>query len=96
MPWKDPDFWRIEFMAPLLAVVTATLRVVYDQEETRFMRICLEAIICGLLTVAAGAAIKALGLPHEWSMFAGGAIGFMGSHFIRSAATRFVNRRADK
>jgi len=40
-------------IAVLLTVITSVVRVVYDNEEIRPIRIALEATLCGCLSVAA-------------------------------------------
>lgn len=103
MPWKTPEFlqnlpsaWAAlqPLIAPLMAFLVALVRVIYDRDETRWVRIILEATLCGLLAVVAGAAISAMGLDNRWQLFAGGVIGFVGSEFIRSVAREFIRRRA--
>ena len=81
-------------MGVALAMVLSVLRVVYDREETRPMRIVLESVICGLLSVAASAAINAMGWDPNWSVFAGGVIGYMGSTAVRAAAVKFITFKA--
>lgn len=77
----------------LMAVVVAVIRVIYDKEETSFVRIALESVLCGALALTAGSAINALGYDQNWTLFAGGMIGFMGSQSIRAIANRFINKR---
>lgn len=79
----------------LMAITVSILRVIYDREETSFVRMMLESLICGALTVAAGSAIAAAGFGDGWYLFAGGMIGFMGSQSIRALAYKFVNRKID-
>jgi lambda family phage holin len=93
MPWKNLD---PTIMAPIFAIIVSILRVVYDGKETRVIRIVLEAAICGLLTLAAGSAIRAMGLNDDWSMVAGGIIGFLGSEFVRYTAKRIVGQYTPK
>lgn len=93
MPWRNID---PNLLAPILAVIIAILRVMYDGQETRFWRIAFEAMICGFLTLAAGAAIRAMGLEGDWSIVAGGAIGFLGSEFVRYTARRIVGNYTPK
>ena len=82
-----------EVLAILLAIGIATLRVIYDQEETRPVRVFMEGALCGGLTFAAHGAITALGLDANWTVFAGGMIGFMGSHYCRMFAMRWTAQR---
>ena len=84
------------FTAPLLAFFVAAVRVVYGKEETRPARIFLEAALCGLLTVSAVSAVRALGYSGDWDNFIGGFIGFAGSDYIRNMATNFITRKSEK
>lgn len=82
-----------EVQAMLLSVVLAVLRIVYDRQETKPLRICIESLICGCLTLTAFHAIAALGLNLNWAIVAGGVIGFFGTNTVRALAVRFVNKR---
>ena len=77
----------------ILSALVAVLRVVYDKEETKFIRVVLEATLCGGLTVTAGYGIAAMGWNQDWTMFAGGCIGFLGSHTIKMFAEKFAKKR---
>ena len=79
----------------LMAVGIALLRIIYDQKETSALRIILESLICGALTLTAGSALVALGYSQDWYLFCGGSIGFMGSQTIRSLAYKILKRKAD-
>lgn len=78
-----------------MAVMVSVLRVVYDQEETSAVRIILEALICGSLTLAGGSATVALGLGDGWHLFIGGAVGFLGSQSIKQLAIKVIHRKVD-
>jgi lambda family phage holin len=77
----------------LMAVMISIVRVIYDREETSFIRIMMESLICGFLTVAAGSAMAALGYGDNWYLFAGGMIGFLGSQSIRALAYKIIDKR---
>lgn len=79
-----------------MAFVMSVLRIIYDKQETSVMRILLESLICGALTIASGSALDALGYGQEWYLFCGGFIGFMGSQFIRKLAQKLVMRKIDE
>ena len=76
-----------------MAIFMSVLRIVYDKEETSFIRILLEGLICGALTVTVGSALVALGYGQNWYLFCGGAIGFMGSQSIRVLAHKVINKK---
>jgi lambda family phage holin len=93
----NPNNWN-HFLPPgvggmLMAIVMSTLRIIYDKEETNFIRIVLESLICGGLTLSAGSAFVAMGYGSEWYLFCGGMIGFMGSQFIRAMAKKAIKRK---
>lgn len=81
--------------AAIMSVILATLRVIYDREETKPMRVIMESLICGGLTLTAGAAISALGLNSSWTIFAGGVIGYIGATKVRDIALRFIDKKID-
>ena len=82
--------------AALMAVVVAVLRVIYDREETRPIRILMESSICGLLAVASCSAISALGVDQNWMIFVGSLIGYIGSNKVKAIAIKFIELKTDK
>ena len=97
MPWKDPNNWlSAETMAPLLSFVLALLRTMYQDQDPSWVRRLLESAICGLITLSSGFAIDALGLNGDWKYAVAGGIGFLGTEYIRTIATRFINRKVEK
>lgn len=82
-----------EIQSFFLAVFIAVLRVIYDKEETKPLRIFLEGVICGLLSLATFHAIIAFNLKPDWAIFAGGMIGFFGTNTVREIAVRAVNKK---
>lgn len=80
--------------AGLMAVVISVLRVIYDKEETKPLRIMLESGICGCLAMTAHYGLSALGLDtSNWSPFIGGVIGYLGSASVRGLALRVINSK---
>lgn len=77
----------------IMAVMISIIRVIYDREETSFMRIIMESLICGFLAVAAGSAMAAMGYGDTWYLFTGGFIGFLGSQSIRALAYKIIDRK---
>lgn len=78
-----------------MAVAISILRVIYDKEETKPLRIMLEAGICGALSLSVTYAIYAMGLNSNWAVFAGGSIGYIGSQSIREIAVRFIRKKIE-
>lgn len=99
----NPDSWISlfnklppEVAGVIMAMFIATLRVIYDREDTAPIRILLEALICGSLSLTASFGLTALELNANWAIFAGGVIGYMGSASVRVLALKFLNRKAGK
>lgn len=82
-----------ELFGMIMSMVMAALRVIYDQEETRPLRVILEGLICGGLSLTASFAIRALGLDINWSIVAGGTIGYFGSLWVREQAIRVLRKK---
>jgi lambda family phage holin len=82
-----------ETQAFFLAILIAALRVVYDNEETKIMRVCLESLICGLLSVAIFHLFNALAMSPSFSVFAAGMVGFLGTNSVRGIAVKIINKR---
>ena len=85
-----------EVAGVFMAMFIAVLRIIYDKEETKPMRIILEAFICGSLSLTVSFGIIALGLSHSWSVFAGGVIGYFGSATVRAVAMRILDSKVNK
>lgn len=97
MPWKEPNNWlSAEIMAPALSFVLAFLRTIYQDPDPNWVRRLLESAICGLITLSSGFAIDALGMHGDWKYAVAGGIGFLGTEYIRTIATRFINRKVEK
>lgn len=79
----------------LMAMFISVLRVLYDGREARPMRMILEALICGALSLSVSYAIMAMQLDMEWAVFAGGVIGYFGSTGVRQIALRIIRKKID-
>lgn len=95
MPGNVFDKIPPELAGVALAMVISFLRIVYDHQETRPIRIILESLICGALSLTAFYGVKAMGLDVDWSIFVGGAIGYLGPTSIRALLLKVINRRID-
>ena len=92
----NPNTWlRMppELMGVILAMAIGLVRVIYDRKETRPIRVIMESLICGGLSLTSTSAIIALDLDSNWAIFAGGAIGYFGSTTIRAIAVRLIEKR---
>lgn len=79
----------------VMATIIAYLRVMYDGQETHQLRVLLEALICGSLSLCATSVIGWLQLPPDLAIAAGGAIGFMGVNTLRDNMLRWLGRQTD-
>ena len=79
-----------------MATIIAALRVLYDGKETRKIRIALESLICGCLSLAASSLIEWLGWPSSMAVALGGAIGFLGVTTIRDWLLKWGGKKADQ
>lgn len=104
MPEKDPSFWvalwaafyqSATWQGAIMAGFIAVLRVLYDGKETRPLRIGLEALICGGLSLAGSNALSFLGAPEALGITIGGAIGFLGVTTIREFLLRWTIKKID-
>ena len=83
-------------LGALLSMVISVLRVIYDKEETKPLRVILESLLCGVLSLTISSGITALGMNDNWAIFAGGTIGYFGSTSVRAIAVKIVNKKVDK
>ena len=105
MPEKDPATWAAIWSAitglsattkgAAMATLISYLRVMYDGKETHQVRVILEALICGSLSLCATSVIAWLQLPEDVAIAAGGAIGFIGVSAMRDYMMRWLGKRAD-
>lgn len=89
--WLQENFPAL--YAALLAAAIAAARLLNGGSTWR--RIALEALICGLITLAASNGLGLLGIPASYSPLFGGFIGLIGAEGIREGLKRFYNRKAD-
>ena len=102
---KDPSLWAVIWSAigglsattkgAIMAFLIAYLRVMYDGKETHQVRVILEALICGSLSLCATSVIGWLQLPSDLAIAAGGAIGFMGVNTLRDYMLRWLGKQVD-
>lgn len=81
------------FQAVVMTVVMAVLRVLYDDKETKWERIFLEAGMCGLITCCAAALLSYFSLPNTLIVTIGGTVGFLGVNEIRAVIKRLLNKK---
>lgn len=88
MPWKNQTFfeWLYAifmnyswiFASFILTVLLAVFRTAKKYGKVDW----LEAIICGLLTIAIASILSWINLPNEVGIFLGGVIGFKGTKWV--------------
>lgn len=102
---KDPNFWRELYMSlthspiwqgAILSSVIAALRVLYDNQETKLLRVMLEALLCGALALCVSSIVEMLSLPESATVTIGGAIGFIGVTALRDNLLKVINKKMDK
>ncbi|MGH9930715.1 MAG: phage holin, lambda family [Pyrinomonadaceae bacterium] len=96
----NPNNWLQAFMAMpgelqalLAAILTATIRVVYDRSEKSWQRIGLEGLLCGCISVGLYSGADYLGLPSSIGVFIGSSIGFIGVIQFRVFAFRLIGKK---
>ncbi len=104
MPNKDPSFLQMLYQmisenttlqGAMMATIIATLRVLYDEKNTKPTRIILEALICGALSLCISGIIEIFQLPNSAGITLGGAIGFIGVNTLRNFILKSINKRTD-
>ena len=81
------------FRAALLAGVVAFLRIIYDGNESRWVRRILEAALCGAIALGVAHLVEALGMSSGWATFLGAAIGLFGADQVREWGRLIAERR---
>lgn len=84
-----------ELQALIAAILTATLRVVYDRSETSWQRIGLEGLLCGCIAVGMYSGASYLGLPPSMGVFIGTFVGYIGVIKFRELMLRFIGKKLD-
>jgi lambda family phage holin len=87
------DFLPEPIRAGIMAAVIAVLRVMYDSDEPRWVRVLLEAALCGSIAVGVAHLTQALGMSQGWATFLGAAVGLFGAEEVRSFGRRVANER---
>lgn len=104
MPNKDPTFLMLLYEAitnsttwqgVIMAMIIAVLRLMYD-EERRPIRIGLESLLCGALSLCITSIVEIFQLPQSVVITIGGAIGFIGVTALREALLKIINKKVDK
>ncbi len=80
----------------LMALFVSLLRIVYDDRDTKPIRIMLESTICGALSLTINSGVMAMGFGAHWSVFIGGTVGYIGSTKIRAIALSMLSNHINK
>jgi lambda family phage holin len=80
----------------LLAMFIAFVRALYDSKEPKLLRIFLESILCGALSLSAAYGIEAAGFDSRYSVFVGGVIGYLGANTVRGFIMRYIRKTSEK
>lgn len=103
MPEKDPNVWAAllgilsnpTWGGAVMAIIISCLRALYEAKETSKVRILLESLICGALSLSASSVIEWMSWPPSLSVGAGGMIGFIGVTAIRELIVKFLGKKVD-
>jgi lambda family phage holin len=82
-----------EMQALIAALITATLRVVYDKSESSWQRVGLEGLLCGCIAVGLYSGADYLGLPRSMGVFIGSSVGFVGVIQFRTFAFKLIGKK---
>lgn len=74
----------------LMAMGITIIRIAYDTKAQRWGRTALEAVLAGLLTVAAGSLLEWAGMPTEALLGIGGMIGWLGVNTLRNRLNHYL------
>lgn len=105
MPNKDPSFLQMLYLAisesqtlqgAIMAFIIAMLRTLYDEKNPKFLRIVLESLICGTLSLCFTSLIEFFHLPNSAAITLGGAIGFIGVNQLRELILKSLHNRINK
>ena len=77
----------------IAAFIIAPLRVIYDQSETTWERICLEALLCGCIGYGVASGAGYFGIPDGVGAFIGSFVGFVGVVKFRELANKYLGTK---
>lgn len=105
MQQNEPSLWALLLdwfvsmtdsgKGTLMAMLIATLRIMYDDRQTHWLRISLEAFLCGALSLWATSVVHWFRLPPDAAIAAGGAIGFVGVNALREYLLRWLSKKTN-
>jgi len=76
-----------------MAMLLSVLRVMYDKKKGKVPRVIFESTTCGALAFSINAGVAAFGLPSDWFVFVGGAVGYFGATTVREIALKLINKK---
>jgi len=79
-----------------LTMITALVRIVYENKERKWQRKLLETILCGLISVGFYSLSSFLNLNPMINVFVGSCIGLLGVDYIKVTAHKFISNRVNK
>ena len=83
------------FGAVIITMVTAFVRITYDDKERKWQRKGLETVLCGLICLGCVSFSTYMGWDSSLNGFIGACVGFLGVDFIRDTARKLVNKKVD-
>lgn len=97
MPWRNSNFLEIlynfivTYGIAIGSFVLAMLISIFTTAKKHGKVDWLEAIICGLLTLAIASILGWLKLPEQLAIFVGGLVGFKGSTWVDTKFNKFYD-----
>ena len=82
-----------EAQALIAAMITASLRIMYDRSDTSWQRQLLESLLCGCIGVGLYSGAGYLGLPPSMGVFIGSSVGFLGVLKFREIVFKFLGKK---
>lgn len=79
----------------LIAMFISVIRVLYDDKETTIVRVLLEALMCGALSLTITHGVLAAGMNMNWAVFAGGCVGYLGPTTVRAQILKWLNKKVN-
>jgi len=82
-----------EGMTGLVGAAVGLLRILYDESETRPLRVVLEVAFSGCMGVVFGWGAISLGFNVQFALFVSGITGYIGHQELRKLVIRFLNNK---
>lgn len=82
--------------AATLALVVTVLRFAYDNDERKWTRKALEALLCTTVAWGLSSGLHAIGLHNDAAYLVAVALGWLGADFVRERARTWVSNKSEE